>query len=186
MGKPERVKATFTTWLLGAALVGVALISYLLTPAPVAVEEAEASVDTTAPVLAEYIRARNSKVPAELADLIANEVVSVCADAAVPVDLVVGIIETESLWNPMAVSPAGARGLMQVLKGDKIEVDRAQAHNIKYNLETGIGILAEKQEISDGLSEALQKYSGGKPGYAELVMQNVGRYRLYTLRRTEG
>ena len=131
-------------------------------------------------LLKRYIMSRRSNMPKEFAVIIAQEVHAVSKKENVPLELVVGIIETESIWNAMAISDKGARGLMQILKADKIEINFEIAHDIPYNLEIGVGILKEKMASCNGnLPKALYNYSGGKTDYAVEVMKNVGRFQLF-------
>lgn len=137
--------------------------------------------ETTVKSLHDYIKARRSNMPDKFAGIIAESIVSVSERENVPVSLIAGIIETESIWNPMAVSSAGAMGLMQILRGETVEVDPDQAHNIEYNISTGVAILKGKVDLNDGnLLMALNNYSGNRNGYADDVMRNMGRYLLWS------
>ncbi len=135
--------------------------------------------------LSAFIQMRSSKVPSELADLMAALIYKTAKENNVPPELVIAIVEKESLFNPFAVSSVGAQGLMQVLSGNK-PIDKSKAHSLEYNLNTGTGILREKLTAAKGdLNRALELYSGGAGGYAEGVLICMGRYILYKQSKEE-
>jgi len=130
--------------------------------------------------ISEFIRYRVSTMPIEYSLIIAQNIVGVSEEYKVPVDLIIGIIEKESIWNAAAISSCGARGLMQILQGENIEVDTEQAHNINYNLSVGSKILLGKIQIVKGdLNLALSNYSGGANDYVNDVLVCMGRWVLF-------
>lgn len=130
--------------------------------------------------LSKFIQSRVSTIPVEYSMVIAQNIIAVSDEYDIPVDLIVGIIEKESCWNASTVSSAGARGLMQILRGETVTVDIEQAHNIYYNLSTGCEILRGKIKVAKGdLNLALNNYSGGATGYVEGVLICVGRWILF-------
>ena len=99
-----------------------------------------------------------------------------------PIDLVLGLIHTESLFNRFAISRAGAQGLMQVMPFWKKEIGRPNDNltNIKTNLRYGCTILKHYLKVAKGdWTEALARYNGsyGKTWYPERVYKNQKRYR---------
>ncbi|MDI3326690.1 lytic transglycosylase domain-containing protein [Pontibacterium granulatum] len=99
-----------------------------------------------------------------------------------PIDLVLGLIHTESLFNRFAISGAGAQGLMQVMPFWKNEIGRPNDNltNIKTNLRYGCTILKHYLKVAKGdWTEALARYNGsyGKTWYPERVYKNQTRYR---------
>ncbi len=135
--------------------------------------------NTEKAILAEYIKCRNSKVPDELAVLQASIIIDVSAAHEINYVMINGIIEQESIYDPLAVSSAGAKGLMQILKEDGVQIDPGKAHDLRYNIDRGIAILKSKMQKSNDTNESLIKYSGGKKDYAKEVYSNIGRYTLY-------
>jgi hypothetical protein len=130
--------------------------------------------------MAKYIKMRNSKIPQEIADLQAEFIVTIADKNKVNVSLVNGIIEKESLYDPTAVSKASARGLLQILRCDGVDIDPNKAHDLEYNIQTGISILQIKlSKTGNDLSSALQAYSGGSKDYARDVYANIGRYSMF-------
>ena len=89
--------------------------------------------------------------------------------------LVLAVVSVESNFRKFAVSPAGARGYMQVMpfwvdligkKGDNL-------FNLRTNLRYGCVILRHYLDIEGGnLSRALGRYNGsvGKPEYPNMVL----------------
>ena len=130
-------------------------------------------------VLSSYIKTRNAKMSSAVADSISDSIIRESNKTNLPVELIVGIVEAESTFNPKA-SSKGAKGLMQIKKGDKVKVDHGRASNISYNVGTGCKILIEKLKTTDGeLHEALGKYSGGSKTYPNRVLTCIGRYAMH-------
>lgn len=130
--------------------------------------------------MAAYIKLRNSKVPVELAVLISKTILDTAEVYNFSPFLLNGLIEKESLYDPFAISSAGARGLTQVLIEDGVEIDGSRVYDIKYNIEKGAEILLSKLTKTRGdMYRALSNYSGGAVGYADSVYQNIGRYVVY-------
>lgn len=137
-------------------------------------------------VIAKYIRSQNNKMSSEISQLISRFVVEASQKHKIPTELIVGVIEKESIFNPSAAtaipSKPGdfARGLMQIYQAEDITIDKGRAYDLVYNLDMGCSILNKKLELSNGdLEKALSNYSGRADGYAEAVLQNVGRLTLY-------
>lgn len=129
--------------------------------------------------LTEYQLKRNSRLPLELAELQSSLIHLHTEKTGVPLPLVVGMIEAETLFLPHETSKAGAKGLMQLYVGE-VEIDSNRVYDIAYNIETGIIILQEKLNKHNGnMAKALEAYSGGARGYVEKVYQNVGRFVTY-------
>ena len=60
----------------------------------------------------------------------------------VPVELVESVIDVESNWNPYAVSPKGAVGLMQLMPGTALEFGVRNRFQVEDNLRGGVAYLA--------------------------------------------
>jgi soluble lytic murein transglycosylase-like protein len=80
-------------------------------------------------------------------------------------NLVLSVIQVESAFNPAAVSAAGAFGLMQVRYAvwkDELGIDKSRIFDIDYNIDLGLRILKQYQEIADGnMRRALFLYNNG-------------------------
>lgn len=80
-------------------------------------------------------------------------------------NLVLSVIQVESAFNPLAVSAAGACGLMQVhyaVWKDELEIDRSRLFDIEYNIDLGLRILKHYYDETGGdLRRALFLYNNG-------------------------
>src|SRR3990170_8312285 len=74
-----------------------------------------------------------------------------CARAyQVPVELVDAVIEVESGWDPYAVSPKGAAGLMQLMPGTAVRFGVRNRFRIEENIRAGVAYLAWLIRIFQG------------------------------------
>lgn len=69
---------------------------------------------------------------------------------AVPSDLVEAIIETESAWQPNAVSPKGAAGLMQLMPATAVTFGITNRFEIEQNVRAGVAYLAHLLTVFKG------------------------------------
>lgn len=87
----------------------------------------------------------------------------------VPEDLFLRLVQTESGWNPGAVSPKGARGLAQLMPGTAAMLG-VNADNPLQNLEGGARYLRQQYERFGSWRLALAAYNAGP----EAVMRHDG------------
>ena len=108
----------------------------------------------------------------------------------VPVDLVEAIIEEESAWNPFAVSPKGAVGLMQLMPGTAVRFGVRNRFRLDENIRGGVAYLSWLNQQFNGdlrlvtaayyvgetpiLSRKLEYSSADVQGYVNRVAK---RYR---------
>lgn len=97
--------------------------------------------------------------------------------------LVLGVITVESRFKPVATSPVGARGLMQVMPfwakaiGDG---DARRLYQLRVNVRFGCVILRHYLDKERGdLVRALARYNGslGQTAYAEKVLLSARQWR---------
>lgn len=149
----------------------------------------EVKVDPEVEILTLYQKSRNSRLPIELAKIQAELIIQVAAAEKYPVELLVGIIEAETMppFNPMSRSSASATGLMQILGATDVTIDDERRYDIQYCLEIGCLILRGKLEQNNGnLTQALADYSGGADGYPDRVLTGIGRYVMFRARSGAG
>ncbi|MCL6641685.1 MAG: lytic transglycosylase domain-containing protein, partial [Candidatus Rokubacteria bacterium] len=106
----------------------------------------------------------------------------------VPPELVLAIVEAESSFDPYAVSPRGARGLMQLMPVTASSLDVDDAFDPYENIEAGVQHLRRLIDRFDGdlplvlaaynAGEGAVQFYGGVPPYRE-----TRRYVARILRR---
>ncbi len=94
--------------------------------------------------------------------------------AGLPAELVLAVIDVESNFRRFAISPVGARGLMQIMPFWLKEIGRPKANlfNTRTNLRIGCTILKYYLDQEHGdLRKALARYNGsyGNPHYPDRV-----------------
>jgi len=146
----------------------------------VPVEQPPEIVNPEVKIMSKYIKLRNNRVPNEVAMIIAESIVEVSEIYGISPYLLNGIAEKESIYDCYAISTANAKGVMQVLIEDGVEIDEKQVFNIRYNIQKSAEILSSKLKKSGGsIKVALEKYSGNAKGYSSMVYENIGRYIIY-------
>ncbi len=95
-------------------------------------------------------------------------------------------MQVESAFNPLAVSAAGAFGLMQVRYAvwkDELGIDRSRIFDVEYNIDLGLRILKQYQDIAGGnMRRALFLYNNGykynNEGYVAKVNSSIYNQEL--------
>lgn len=101
-------------------------------------------------------------------------------------NLVLAIMQVESAFNPLALSAAGAYGLMQIhyaVWKDELKIDKSKIFEIEYNIGLGLKILKQYYDLSGrDINRALFLYNNGykyqNTGYLTKVNNSV--YNLDT------
>lgn len=123
--------------------------------------EAIPILDPTVEELTAYINRVKPKQP-QTNRKIAQTVIKHCKQSspAIPVALVLSIMEQESQYNPNARSKAGAKGLMQLMVG---------SYDIDKNVGKGVRMLSRYHRMYDGdVVRMLKAYNTGEGNLAKI------------------
>jgi len=127
-----------------------------------------------------YIDKKFQIIPRTVAVDIAEQVLRLSKQHEVSPELVVGIIQVESAFNPMAISKANARGLMQVMPewAPKFGLKKvSDLHDIDTGIECGIKVLKIHIEEGKGnISKGLYYYVGKDDKYSSKVYESMGKF----------
>lgn len=134
-----------------------------------------------------------NKLPADVKSRMSFELYNGCRKYDIRPELVMGLIEQESSWNPFAKNASGATGLMQLMYDTAIRYYKARGLTLTpesladpvINLAIGIEVLADKHEAAmiqgkttkDDYMWALYYYCGKGDSYAREVMVRTVGYK---------
>lgn len=76
--------------------------------------------------------------------------------------LVHSVIQVESGYNPYAMSPKGAQGLMQLMPGTARRFGVSNSFDVRENIEGGVRYLKYLSSIFDDMRLALAAYNAGE------------------------
>lgn len=134
-----------------------------------------------------YIIKTNPKITDKTAGRIANSIVTNSKKENIPPELVVGIIEVESTFDPKATGPktkhGRARGLMQVMPMWAKEFNlksKRELHNIETSIQTGLKVFKIHLEEANGnISRGLYRYVNFDRSYVRKVYAAVDRFKSH-------
>lgn len=110
-----------------------------------------------------------------ISGLYSQQIREAASQYGIDANLVKAVIATESNFNPLAVSPKGARGLMQLMPSTAERFGVKNIHDPQQNIQGGVQYLRHLLDLFGGdLVLALAAYNAG-----ENVVQNVGRVPDY-------
>ncbi len=133
-----------------------------------------------------------------MATEISKAVLKYATQYRLPPEFVVHLMKRESGFNILAVSKAGAVGLMQILpkahkdKMAKMGIDHSQLFHIDNNVRLGCWILRDYYDQTGSIEKALRKYVGGSNtsytqdiliGYANetIPLKKLSKGKLFVL-----
>ncbi len=134
---------------------------------------------------------RYTKTPKVIAREISKNIILFSKQYKLSPELILGIIEVESMFNSRLESSAGARGLMQVMPEwvPKLGLKNVNdLHEIDIGIESGIKVfLIHLEEAKGSISDGLYRYVNKDYKYVERVYSSVGRFVTYrtTLEKSE-
>lgn len=115
-----------------------------------------------------------------------QKIINHSKDYDIPPEIVFAIIQHESTFNPNAVSPTGAVGLMQVMPLHYKKFNFKSKESFKKyllnpdnNIRVGLSILVEYLKLHGTLEKALKNYSGGSTSYAKKILKSSKSYKKY-------
>jgi soluble lytic murein transglycosylase-like protein len=174
-------------WLAGIrAVAGPATGNPPLAAAPVTADESAANqaaeLSPTMKRALEHVARRYRVAPATLTPVFAAAQES-ARDRRLDPLLVVAVIAVESGFNPIAESPMGAQGLMQVIPRfhmDKVPADAGEHPFLDpvTNVRIGTHVLQEAIRMRGSLTAGLQQYGGStdpQEAYAARVLAEKDR-----------
>ena len=107
------------------------------------------------------------QLPASESDVIEQAIRQAASRYNLSPDLIRSVIRAESAFQPQAVSPAGAQGLMQLMPETAKELGVTDPFDVRQNIDGGVRYLRQMLDRFDGdLKMALSAYNAG-PGAVE-------------------
>jgi len=130
-----------------------------------------------------YIREHYIKVSSVVAGAIADSIIELSIKHEIPLELVLGIMEIESWFNPTAQSKAGAIGLMQVMPEwvPKLKLkSKRDLYEVDINIDAGIRVLKiHITEEKGSIKKGLFKYVNKDSAYVNKVLAAAGKFTIF-------
>lgn len=130
-----------------------------------------------------YIKNKYPTIPDILIRETAKQIIIISMNEHISPELLMGIIEVESSFNPMAISSKNARGLMQVMpewtKYFKLKTV-CELHNVKTGILIGTKVFKIHLKEQDGdIQKALYCYVNKDKTYVDKIYNSVGRFIIF-------
>ena len=139
--------------------------------------------------IANYIHSNFPTIPNVLFNEIAKQIAILSQQENVSPELIIGIIQVESSFNPMVISKKNARGLMQVMPmwTKKFGIKKVcDLHNIKIGIWAGIKVLKiHIKEQKGNLSKGLYYYVNKDRSYVTRVYTAMGKFVMFRSKPSE-
>jgi hypothetical protein len=179
-----------TTVIRPDARTGKLVRRVTMTPQPV-VEQRVVEALVAPRVVSPVVVGPETKAPA--AGGIDEAIEQIAAQVSLPSQLIHSVIKVESNYNPFAISPKGAQGLMQLIPATAHRFDVANSFNPAENIQGGVrhlkyllntfGDTRLALAAYNAGENAVRKYNGVPPypetrNYVSTVLRNYGRYAL--------
>lgn len=134
----------------------------LLRPSDVVRVEPDEEVDVEPATTPSASGAATSAPPSGAGRTIEQMIADAARKYALPRSLVRAVARAESALNPAAVSPKGARGVMQLMPGTAKDLGVRDAFDPEENIDAGARLLRQLLEKYEGrVAEALAAYNAG-------------------------
>jgi soluble lytic murein transglycosylase-like protein len=115
---------------------------------------------------------------------IQSQIVADANAAGIPASIALAVAQIESSFNPSAVSPAGAVGVMQLMPGTASDLG-VNPSDTSQNIQGGVDYLAQMYQKFGNWAQALAAYNAGPgnigagAGYAQSVLAAQPSYSSF-------
>jgi len=172
-------------------------------------QKSDIVLDNQMQSVSKYIYSKQKTKSIHISNYIAYSLVDLARINNISIDLLVGLIQVESRFDPLAVSNKNAKGLMQVCdlgrgydsskKTYKETFDQSKIFDVRYNLTCGINIFKDKvrqiQKDRTGkknkykrsiIEQALFMYVGSDENYIDSVLNRRHEFLAFFILDKEG
>lgn len=150
------------------------MFNSLIENAPLPAEE---HITTLEEQVMGYIHTKNPALDEKTVEKLSNSIVTESIAKHIQIELVLGLIATESAFEQFAVSSVGALGFMQVMPGvhrDKIpKLDNKDVYDPVSNIKMGVTILSDCMHRTKTVTNALLCYNGSQTDETQKYAKKV-------------
>ena len=156
------IRITVVFFLISGATAGAAIYSFKDKQGNVHLTDTPPD-ETYGLILTTFKRPREFIKPVGTGNHYLDMIQKISREKGLPWNLLMAIIKTESNFDPMALSPAGAKGLMQLMPGVCKDYGVKDPFDIQENLRTGAGYFRWLFDRFKNVTLAMAAYNAG-PG----------------------